>query len=470
MSAPLSSLSELGGSLPGQLAKSQPLDLLQTSSQSTLMSASLSSLSPSGGSSSQSTSQSLDLLQASFQNTLMSGPLSSLSQSAGLSGQSVTSLDLLQASSQNTLMSAPLSSLAQLGASFGQSATSRPLNLLQASSQNTLLSAPLSSLSQSGGSSSGQSAASQALGQLPALSQSSLLSVPLSRLSGQTGSNPQTAPFSPPLGSLSQLSCQQGTSLAGTSPATAESPLLSVHLSSLSSPASSQTVSSSPLLSTPLSTLSQTLPATDSQQATYQDPHFSMSLSSLSQSGNFLPSLSLTRSQNAQTEDSLPVIQDAGTDVTADVKCLAEKLENAQIIGSSSKVCTVEKHYSQKHKAEHPSATPITSSTVNSCVISKEMKSGHTSDKNQVSSVDRKRQMTSRWKDIPPLTATPSLFGLTLCYSSSGKKSSNKTVVQKVVNELHSLDCLRVTAFDFSTPSPDDIVKERQKGAFSRKK
>ena len=443
LSAPLSSLSQPGGSLSSQSATSRPLDLLQVTAQNTLLSASLNSLLQAGGSlsSQRATSRPLDPLQATAQNTLLSAPFSSLSQPGGsLSSQSATSrpLDLLQATAQNTLLSAPRNtgSLPQPGGSFSsQLGMSRPLDLLQASSQNTLLSAPLSSLSQPGGLLSSQPATSCSLDLLQASAQNSLLSAPLSSLSGQSGNTP----LSVPLSSLSQLSSEQGSSLDGLSNATSESPPLSVPLCNLPQSGKSPQAPSTHV-STPLSTLSQTPPAAlcGSKQANYQHPL-------LLRSGDFLPSLSLTRSQY-----SAGSLAELHVDDTADVKSLTEKLENVQILGRS-----------HKHM---PSSTPAIPSMADVSMEQQEIKSEHVSVKKQVSTVASIRNNTC------PLIAKPTLFGLTLCYSSSVKASSNRTVLQRTMNKRNSGDYLHIAGFDFSTPSPDDIVKERQKGAFLRKK
>ena len=463
LSAPLISLSQPEGSLSSQPSTTQPLDPFQSSSQNSLLSAPLSSLSQPGGSlsSQSSTVQTVDLLQASSQNSLLSVPLSSLSQPGGsLSLQPSTTqpLDPFRSSSQNSLLSAPLSNLSQLGGTVSsQASTMCSLDLSRASSQNSLLSAPVSSLSQPGGTVSSQASSIRAMDLSGALPQRSLLSVPLSSLSGQQGTSlktdSQNSPILLPLSSLSQPSHQQESFAASSH---AGSAFLSVPLSSLSL-ADLQTQSAS-LLSTSLNTLSQTLLTSQSgsQQANKQDTLVSIPLSSLSPPS---PALSSTRYQNLETVDSQYNL-DAETfeSDTSNVKCLAEKLDHVKIVNNASRIDKVKKDYNQNHEAKYKdnaSATP--SSTVDQRDIRSEQKIVN-------KQVGQKRQI------ISPLTAKPTLFALTLCYSAPAKKSSSKTVVQRVIQELQSLDCLHLAAFDFSTPSPDDIVKKKQKGAFSRKK
>ncbi|CAH3021010.1 unnamed protein product [Porites evermanni] len=169
------SLSQPVGILSCQTVTSLPLDQIKASSQKSLMTAPLSSLSQSGGAlSGQPQSQS----KALSQNPVLSASLSSLTKSERTPPSQAQ--DRVLTPSQYSLLSAPLSSFSQPGGSLsGQTTTSQPLDLLQTSSQNSLLSAPLSSLSQPGGSLSTQASTSQPLGLSRASPQSSLLSVPL---------------------------------------------------------------------------------------------------------------------------------------------------------------------------------------------------------------------------------------------------------------------------------------------------
>lgn len=62
-----------------------------------------------------------------------------------------------------------------------------------------------------------------------------------------------------------------------------------------------------------------------------------------------------------------------------------------------------------------------------------------------------------------PLKAKPTMFALTMC-------SAHNAAAQRVVKQLYNADLSNITPFDFSYPSPDDIVNEKQKKAFLRKK
>lgn len=62
-----------------------------------------------------------------------------------------------------------------------------------------------------------------------------------------------------------------------------------------------------------------------------------------------------------------------------------------------------------------------------------------------------------------PLRAKPTMFALTMC-------SAHNAAAQRVVKQLYNADLSNITPFDFSSPSPDDIVNEKQKKAFLRKK
>lgn len=455
LSAPLSSLTQLGGLSCAQARKTGFLDLVQASSQNTLLSTPLSSLSGGSLSCQSVTSQSLDPLEASPQKSLMSAPLSSFSQSGeSLSGLPRTSqsLGFSQSSSQSTKLSASSSSMVSSGGSLFSDL--QPMDLLQMSPQNTLLSTSLSSLTKSEGTLSDSPVTSPSLDVLQPF-HNPLLSASLSSLSAHPTTRPQESSISLPLGSLSQLSFQQGNSVTGIPHSTSKSPLL-------------QTMSSHTLLSTPLSRLSQTPFATAIYEPR-QESSLSTPLSSLSQTGHSVQS-SLPLTSSGQLGNTEPLPMEQVVDDTEDVKYLAENLKNVHIPGSSSTLSAGKEDYDQNIQHKHKHSTSGTASTVELSVDQKEMKSEHFSVKKKVSASKQKRQVSSRWSDTHRLTAKPSLFGLALCYSLSVENASTKVVVQRVVNELHNSDCLRITAFDFSTPSPDDIVKDKQKGAFSRKK
>ena len=471
LSAPLSSLSVSGDSMS---CTSQPLDCLEASTQNPLLSTTLSSLLQSGGAlpGQEATTQPLGCLQSSSQspqNLLLSAPLSSLTKSEKTSASEAQ--DRLQTPSKYSLLSAPLSSFTQpVGSLSGQATTSQPLDLLQTSSQNSLRSARLSSLSQPGGSLLTLTSTSQPLDLSRASPESSLLSVPLSSLTGQQETTSRAYPQNSPLlpfTSLAQISGPQVLSLAGNPVTKSENSLLSVPLSSLSL-GPSQTPSTS-LLAASLSSFSQTAPTSQSgcEQTNYHDPLVSIPLSSLSLSGH-LPSMS-SQSTSPRTENPMSDLDKNTRDnVTADIKCLTEKLDKVKIPGKN-RTGKVKKDCNQNLKAEHKpsiSPTPLIPPLVNLSLDQGKIKSKHVIVKKGISAREQKRTVIGKRNDARALSAKPTLFALTLSCSSPAYK---KAVVQRVIKELQSLESLRLAAFNFSTPSPDDIVNERQRGLFEER-
>lgn len=361
--------------------------------------------------------------------------------------------------------------------------------------QIPLLSTPLSNLSQSGGMLANSPVATLPLHpfQAPSRQLLPIASAPLSSLSAQVGARSlpeslKTAPQSHPL-----LSCKPVPS-------------------PLSFPSS--------LLSAPLSTLSQT-PASllELQPDCHQDSLLSASLSSLSQSGSFslseplpLPLLSSSssstpsedmESQASKTESLRSILSrgtemplmavhlHVGTQQSGTTHSLDGNLQNMKTGGNASNINPGEKGYNQNHKVENkPSAAPMISSTHDPSVDQEGTQSLYARDKKPIAPpakqsvniynkrfcqkyVDKERQLNRTWDNTPISTAKPTMFALALCHAkhSSAKISVNKTVAQNIGNKLYNyFTCVRITPFDFCSPSPDDVVNEKQKGAFSRKK
>lgn len=428
MSLPISSLSVSETSMSSQLTKQCSPSKLQALSP-------LSSLSKTGE---MSSAKPMSSYQAS-----LSTSLGTLSHSRGsLSchpASSSSSQNLSAASSQDNLLSVPLSSLSLSGAtsSNNQSAMLKPLT-----SSNAPLSVPLSSLMQSGGS-------------FPVSSQSVTLS-PLNLLKHQEAQMSALSSTTSHSGSETSFGSTLTLHPLATMPHSNQNQLLSVPLSSLSgsvnSPNSpsvplSNTLSLSQLPSQPLASLAWTSHITSEMPASSSSVGSSGSncLSAASKLSEFSSPASLCGSHknnpfakvNDTSSQREPILPNNSSE-TENMKCSAEELENGQIFGEASIVRKAKKYHDQNNR-----------------VKVKKKNSSNLTHKGHFSN---------------SVTAKPSLFALTLCYTESMEMSRNKCVVKRVVNKLYELDCLHSSAFNFSTPSPDDIVKEKQRRAFSRKK
>ena len=484
---------ESGDKIPCQTSKANCLDQTQGSSRQSLMSAPLSSLIQPGE---RLSSHNTNSLENAALKDLMSLPISSLS----VSETSMSSQLTKQCSPSKLQALSPLSSLSKTGemssakpmssyqASLSTSlgtlshsrgslschpASSSSQNLSAASSQDNLLSVPLSSLSLSGATSSNnQSAVFK-----PLASSNAPLSVPLSSLMQSGGSFPPSSQSVtlPPLNLLKHQEAQMSslsstTSHSGsetsfgstltlhplaTMPHSNQNQLLSVPLSSLSgsvnSPNSpsvplSNTLSLSQLPSQPLASLAWTSHITSETPASSSSVGSSSSncLSAASKLSEFTSPASLCGSHknnpfaklNDTSSQREPILPNSSE--TENMKCSAEELANGQILGEASIVRKAKKYHDQNNRVKVK--------------------------KKNLSNLARKGHFSNS------VTAKPSLFALTLCYTESVEMSRNKCVVKRVVNNLYELDCLHSSAFNFSTPSPDDIVKEKQRRAFSRKK
>ena len=448
MSLPLSSLSVSGTSMSAQLTKQcspnklqylSPLSSLSKSGETlstkpmssyqASSSASLRTLSHSGGSlpCHPTSSSSQNLSVASSSDNLLSVPLSSLSLSGATSSNNQSAM-LKPLASSNAPLSVPLSSLMQSGGSFpvlSKPLTLSPLNVLK--QQNDQMSTLSSTTSQSGETSFGSSLTSHPLATFPQSNQNQLLSVPVSSLSGSVNSlnSPCSVPRSNTL-SLSQLPSQPVASLAWTSHVTSEMPASSGSVWS----------SSSNYLSA-AGKLSEFSSLTSFCGSHKNDPVAKLN-NTLLQHEPILPNSSETEPQSCDLNKALYLKQPRVMGNTGDMKCSAEELENGRILGEASIDRKAEKYRNQNNRVK-------------------------VKQKNS-SNLARKGQFSNS------VTAKPSFFALTLCYTESLEMSPNKSVVKRVVNKLYELDCLHSSAFNFSTPSPDDIVKEKQKRAFSRKK
>ena len=478
---------ESGDKTPCQTSRTNCLDQTQGSSRQSLMSAPLSSLIQPGE---RLSSHNTNSLENTALKDLMSLPISSLSVSETSMSSQLTkqcspskfqALSPVSSLSKTGEMSSakPMSSYqASLSTSLGTLSHSRgslschlassssSQNLSAASSQDNLLSVPLSSLSLSGATSSNnQSAVFK-----PLASSNAPLSVPLSSLMQSGGSFPvssQSVPLSPlnllkhqeaqmsPLSSTTSHSGSEtsfGSTLTlhplATMPHSNQNQLLSVPLSSLSgsvnSPNSrsvslSNTLLLSQLPSQPVASLAWTSHVTSETPASSSSVGSSGSncLFAASKLSEFSSPASLCGSHKnnpfAKLNDTLmqrePILPNSSE---------TEELENGQIVGETSIVRKAKKYHDQNDR-----------------VKVKKKNSSNLTHKGHFSN---------------SVTAKPSLFALTLCYTESMEMSRNKFVVKRVVNKLYELDCLHSSAFNFSTPSPDDIVKEKQRRAFSRKK
>lgn len=428
MSLPISSLSVSQTSMSSQLTKQCSPSKLQALSP-------LSSLSKTGE---MSSAKPMSSYQASLSTSL--GTLSHSRGSLSCHPASSSSPKLSSASSQDNLLSVPLSSLSLSGAtsSNNQSAMLKPLT-----SSNAPLSVPLSSLMQSGGS-------------FPVSSQSVTLS-PLNLLKHQEAQMSALSSTTSHSGSETSFGSTLTSHPLATMPQSNQNQLLSVPLSSLSGPVNSlnspcsvplsNTLSLSQLPSQPVASLAWTSHVTSEMPASSSSVGSSSSncLSAASKLSEFSSPAFLCGSHKnnpfAKLDDTLsqrePILPNNSSEAE-NMKFSAEELENGQILGEASIVRKAKKFHNQNN--------------------SKKVK------KKNRSNLAHKGHFSNS------VTAKPSLFALTLCYTESVEMSRNKCVVKSVVNKLYELDCLHSSAFNFSTPSPDDIVKEKQRRAFSRKK
>ena len=375
----------------------------------------------------------------------------------------------------------------------------------------SLLSAPLGSLSQPGKLLSGSSP----LSLFQTSSQHSELSVPLSSLSGQqVGSQSMSDPLKTTLQNSPVFSCKQESSSLSY-----PTPLLSVSLSTLSQTPTSEchvqkaNFLEDPLLSTSLSSLlcskyfslgqpsASSMSSSSSGKFSLNQPLASLSLSSATTSSSLLsqPVCSIIASQTSKTFESLSTLSRAAEMRSVEVQeehkhgtsgSLRQKLHNADSIGNSG-MNPKEKDYNHNHEEEKkPSGTSVMSSTFNSSVVQEGTRSLHAIEEKPLASpiklpvdiynarfqkkyVDQERRQTRTLDSTPPLAAEPSMFAMALCYSaraSAKKASANKPVKQNVVNDINNLSFIKITPFNFCSPSPDDVVNEKQKRAFSGKK
>jgi len=234
-------------------------------------------------------------------------------------------------------------------------------------------------------------------------------------------------------------------------------------------------------------------------------PLASLSLSSASSSSSSSllsqPVCPLIASQTSKAFESLSTLSRAVEIPSVEVQeeehkhgtsdSLCQKLHNADSVGNASDSNPKEKDYNHNHKEEKkPSAISVISSTFDSSVVQEGTRSLYAIDEKPLASpikltvdicnarfqkkyVDRERQQTRTLDSTPPLAAKPSMFALALCYStqaSAKKPSADKPVKQNVVNDINNSSFINITPFNFCSPSPDDVVNEKQKRAFSRKK
>ena len=463
LAAPLSSLSRSGGSLSVQSVTS--------------LSVPLSHLSGLGGLPSLSESQNTD----NNKLPLTLGSLSQLSPQQGpLSTQPVTS--------SSSLLSVPLSSLS---GQLGISSVSKPV-MDGTNNPPLTLNTSQSQLSSQQGSLSGQA--------LP-LSSSSLLSVPLSSLSGQIGESslsepPNSGLHNPPLTlkSLSQLSSQKGS--FGPSNSLSSSPLLSP-LNSVSQKGSASTsettlgsllnsTSKSSAFSLPLRNLAEiSKSGSESGEVITQGPSLSMLHGSLlhvrHSPGSGMDTSPSKLSQSSGTSLSSSPLSNVGT---LNGNSLVLKLTDLKIHGNLSGIHQQENDHNHNQTMEHKGIkTPVMSSMSDVPVNQEQLKSVHAGNnkpihvatsakKDSVNIYNGKR--TKKHLEVErdvgktqirpsPLRAKPTMFALTMC-------SAHNAAAQRVVKQLYNADLSNITPFDFSLPSPDDIVNEKQKKAFLRKK
>ena len=447
LAAPLSSLSRSGGSLSVQSVTS--------------LSVPLSHLSGLGGLPSLSESQNTD----NNKLPLTLGSLLQLSQQGPLSTQPVTS-------SSSSLLSVPLSSLS---GQLGMSSVSKPVKD-GTNNPPLTLNTSQSQLSSQQGSLSGQA--------LP-LSSSSLLSVPLSSLSGQIGESslsepPNSGLHNPPL-TLKSLS---------------SSPLLSP-LNSVSQKGSASTsettlgsllnsTSKSSAFSLPLRNLAEiSKSGSESGEVITQGPSLSMLHGSLlhvgHSPGSGMDTSPSKLSQSSGASLSSSPLSNVGT---LNGNSLVLKLTDLKIHGNLSGIHQQENDHNHNQTMEHKGVkTPVMPSMSDVPVNQEQLKSVHAGNNKPIrvaTSAKKdpvniyKGKRTKKHLEVErdggktqirpsPLRAKPTMFALTMC-------SAHNAAAQRVVKQLYNADLSNITPFDFSLPSPDDIVNEKQKKAFLRKK
>lgn len=360
--------------------------------------------------------------------------------------------------------------LQTVGLQSQQTKTSVPSEPLQTtmSNQISLLSTPLSTLMQSGRLLSGSPAMSSPLNLFQVPSQHFAPSASLSSLSGQVEEQGASTP---------PLLCKPVPS-----PSSFPSTLLSAPLSSLSRVTTSihdvfalkPSNHEDSLLSASLSSLSQRVNVSMGQSSTSSLPS-SSSVSMESQTSVGLESL--TSSLSRATEVPLTEVHQHGGDSDAAHSLCQLKLQHMKIAGDESMSNTEERDYNQNHKTGRkpsPIIFSIADSEGSQLLCAGDKKSLATPAKYSVKRYeDQEGQLTPTCNNTAVLTAKPTMFALALCYSAheSEKLSlSYKTDSQNIVNKLYNVSCAGITPFDFCSLSPDDVVNEKQKGAFSRKK